>query len=62
MGSSVRVTGRAEDEISGMIGLARIDLDRLRSALWSRRKILLKTKAHIYEALMRPILHYSCET
>ncbi len=45
-----------------MIGLARIDLDRLRSELWSRRKILLKTKGHIYEALMRPILHYSCET
>ncbi len=55
-------TGQAKDEISGRIGLARSAFARLKSALWSRREISLKTKGRIYEALIRTILLYGCET
>ncbi len=34
---------------------------RLKSALWSRREISLRTKVRIYEALIRTILLYGCE-
>ncbi len=62
LGSSFTATGQAKDEISGRIGLARSAFARLKSALWSRREISLKTKGRIYEALIRTILLYGCET
>ncbi len=40
----------------------RVSQNRLKSALWSRREISLKTKGRIYEALIRTILLYGCET
>ncbi len=47
LGSSFTATGQAKDEFSGRVGLARRDFARLKSALWSRREISLKTKGRI---------------
>ncbi len=55
-------TGQAKDENSGRIDLASSAFTRLKSALWSRREISLKTKGRIHEALMRTIVLYGCET
>ncbi len=52
--------GQANDEISGRT--ARTAFARLKSVLWSRPEISLKTKGCIYEALIRIILLYGCET
>ncbi len=61
-GSTFTATGRAKDEISGRIGLARSTFTRLKATRWSRREISLKTKGRTYEALVRTILLYGCET
>ncbi len=62
LGSSFTATGQAEDEFSGRIGRARSAFTRLKATLWSRREISLKTKGRSYEALVRTILLYGCET
>ncbi len=62
LGSSFTATGQAKDEISGGLGFARSAFARLKFALWSRREISLKTKGRIYEALIRTVLFYGCET
>ncbi len=62
LGFSFTATGQAKDEISGRIGLARSAFARLKSALWSRRDISLKTEGRSYEALIRTIYLYGCET
>ncbi len=62
LGSSFAAPGQAKDEISGRIGLARSAFTRLNSALRSRREISLKTDGRIFEALVRTILLYDCET
>ncbi len=62
LGSSFTATDQAKDEISDRSGLARSAFTRLKSALWSRQEISLKTKGRIYETLIRTILLYGCET
>ncbi len=52
----------AKDEIGGRIGLARSAFTRLKATLWTRRGISLKTKGRIFEALVRTVLLYGCET
>ncbi len=47
LGTSFTATGQAKDQISGKIGLARSAFVRLKSALWSRREISLKTMVAI---------------
>ncbi len=58
LGSSFTAFGQAKDVIKERIGLTRSSFSRLKSALWSRRE----TKGRIYEALIRTILLYGCET
>ncbi len=62
LASSFTATGQAKDEISVRIGLARSAFTRLKSTLWSRREISFKTKGRIYEALVRTVFLYGCET
>ncbi len=62
LGSSFTTTGKAKDEMSRRLGLARRAFACRDYALWSRREISLKTKVRIYEALIRTILLYGCET
>ncbi len=44
-----------------MINLARSAFSRLRSRLWSRREISLRTKGRVYQAVVRSISLYGCE-
>ncbi len=60
--SSFTAIGQAKDEISGRIGLTRSTFTRLKATLWSRTEISLKMKGRVYEALVRTILLYGCET
>ncbi len=62
VGSSFTATGQAKDEISGRIGLARSAFSRLKATLSSRREVSLKTKGRLYDALVRTIHLYGCET
>ncbi len=54
--------GQGTEEIRSRINLARSAFFRLLSCLWSRREISLRTKGRVYQALVRSILLYGCET
>ncbi len=62
LGSMFVVNGQGTEEIRSRINLARSTFSRLQSCLWSRREISLHTKARVYQAVMRSILLYGCET
>ncbi len=49
-------------EARNRINLARSDLSRLQSCLWSWREISLRTKGRVYRAVVRPTLLFNCET
>ncbi len=53
---------RGTEEIRGRINLARSAFSRLQSCLWPRREISLRTKGRVYQAVVRSILLYGCET
>ncbi len=50
------------EEIRSRINFARSAFPRLQSCLWSRREISLRTKGRVYQAVVRSILIYGCET
>ncbi len=54
--------GQGTEEIRSRINLARSALSRLQSCLWPRRDISLRTKGRVYQAVVRLILLYGCET
>ncbi len=54
--------GQCTEEIRSRINLARSAFSRLQSCLWSRREISLRTKGRVYQAVVRSILLYGCET
>ncbi|CAE1152357.1 unnamed protein product [Acanthosepion pharaonis] len=58
----ILTTGQAKDEITTRINLARAAFVRLQKRLWSRQEIRRSTKLRIYEATVRAILLYGCET
>ncbi len=63
LGSMFVVNGQGTDEISSSrIKLARSAFSRLQSCLWSRREISLRIKGWVYQAVVRSILLYGCET
>ena len=62
LGSIFGATGQSVWEVNNRINLARVAFNRLKSCLWVRREISLKTKGRIYQALIRSILLYGCET
>lgn len=55
-------TGQGMNEIETRINAARAAFCRLQRRLWSRPEIRLRTKIRIYQALVRSILLYGCET
>lgn len=55
-------TGQGINEIEARINAARAAFCRLQRRLWSRPEIRLRTKIRIYQALVRSILLYGCET
>ncbi len=50
------------EEIRSRINFARSAFPRLQSCLWSRCDILLRTIGRAYQAVVRSILLYGCET
>ncbi len=54
--------GQGTEEIRSRINLARSAFSRLQSRLLSRREISLRTKGRVYQAVVRSILLYGCET
>ena len=62
LGSVLLPTGQAKDEISVRITNARAAFSRLRRPLFGRSEVSLRSKMRVYEAAVRPILTYGCET
>ena len=62
LGSTMVPTGQGVAEVERRIGAARSAFGRLRRCLWSRREITSTTKGRIYQAVVRTILLYGCET
>ncbi len=62
LGSMFVANGQGTEEIRSRINLARSAVSRLQSLLWSRREISLRTKGRVYQAVVRSILLYGCET
>ncbi len=62
LGSTFVANGQGTEGIRSRINLARSAFSRLQSCLWSRREISLRTKGRVYQAVVRSIMLYSCET
>jgi hypothetical protein len=62
LGSTFLPNGQSKDEITARIDAARKAFFQLRKPLWSRREISLCTKLKVYQAAVRTILLYGCET
>ncbi len=62
LGPMFVANGQGTEEIRSRINLARSAFSRLQSCLWSRREISLRTKGRVYQAVLRSILLYGCET
>ncbi len=62
LGSMFVANGQGTEEIRSRINLACSAYSRLQSCLWSRREILLRTMGRVYQAVVRSILLYGCET
>ena len=61
LGSCISAGGCVEEEISKRIAKARLAFVNLRH-LWRRRDIRLSTKGRVYNAVVRAVLLYGCET
>ncbi len=62
LGSMFVANSQGTEEIRSRINLARSAFSRLQSCLWSRREISLRTNGRVYQAVVRSILLYGCET
>nr|CAH8840565.1 unnamed protein product [Trichobilharzia regenti] len=62
LGSIMLPNGQAKNEVNARISNARNAFLQLRSVLWSKREISLRTKIRVYQASIRPVLLYGCET
>ena len=62
LGSIILPNGQAYKEVDNRIAHARSAFVRLKKTLWERREISLKTKSRVYQAAIRPVLLYGCET
>ncbi len=62
LGSMFVPNGQGTEEIRSRINLARSAFSRIQSCLWSRREISLRTKGRVYQAVVRLVLLYGCET
>ncbi len=62
LGSMFVANSQGTEEIRSRINLACSAFSRLQSCLSSRREISLRTKGTVYQAVVRPILLYGCDT
>ncbi len=54
--------GQGTEDVRSRINLALSEFSRLQPCLWSRREISLRTKGRVYQAVVRLILLYGCDT
>ncbi len=62
LGSMFVANGQGTKNTRNKINLACSALSLPQSCLWSRREILLRTNGRVYQATVRSILLYGCET
>ncbi len=62
LGSVFVTSGQGTEEVRSRINLPRSAFSRLQPCLWSRREMSLRTKGRVYQAVVRSILLYGCET
>ena len=62
LGSLILPNGQAKDEIQRRVDSARRAFLQLKNTLWRRCEISLRTKVRVYQAAIRPVLLYGCET
>ncbi len=62
LGSMFVANGQGTEEIRSRINLACSAYSCLQSCLWSRFEISLRSKGRVYQAVLRSILLYLCET
>jgi hypothetical protein len=62
LGSTFLPNGQCKHEIDARIDAARKAFFVLKKPLWSRREISLQTKIKVFQAAIRSILLYGCET
>ncbi len=62
LGSLFVANGQGTEEIRSRIFPARCSFCRIQSCLLSRREISVRTKGRVYQAVVRSILLYCCET
>ena len=62
LGSTIRPSGQGAAEVDRRIGAARSTFVRLKRSEWGRREISTATKGRTYQAIVRTILLYGCET
>ena len=62
LGSTIMPSGQDAAEVDRRIGAARSAFVRLKRSLWGLREISTATKERIYQAIVRTILFYGCET
>ncbi len=62
LGSMFVANGQGTEEIRSWLNLARSAFSRLQPCLWSRREMSMRTKGRVYQAIVRSILLYDCET
>jgi hypothetical protein len=62
LGSEIEPDGDIASEISARIGRAQGAFNLLRECLWNRKDIRASTKARVYDACIRSVLLYGCES
>ena len=62
LGSLILPNGQAKEEVQRRVDNARRAFLQLRTALWRRNEVSLRTKIRVYQAAIRPVLLYGCET
>jgi hypothetical protein len=62
LGSIILPNGQAKNEINHRIDCARLTFIQLSRVLWRRTDISVRTKMRVFNASVRPVLLYGCET
>ena len=62
LGSTIMANGQSAEDVIIRVNKAHRAFGRLHRHLWSRKEIRRSTKIRIYQALIRSILLYGCET
>lgn len=62
LGSTLSNTANIDDEVNSRVAKISVAFGRFPSKVWDHRDIHLKTKIHVYKAVITTILLYGYET